>query len=275
MNVHVEEEKKLIALLVVIILSLSLLYIYSSNVKPEKVNIGGLPKHIGDYVEVKGIVSYTRNITNGVLVYIYDENFENKTTLFLQFSAILHPGEVVIAKGQVVNYRGSVEVVAHDEKDLQIIAKYLELNLREVLEEPENFVGMHIKLRGNLSAMRMSNYFEFTDGFNLIKVYVKNGYFGERNVYIKGYYENGVFHAENISLEYNGTCVALNELANYKGKHVWIHGSILSYFYYGYLKDGVYSLKIVSDKKISSGYKVLEGELIYSLYTAQYELRVE
>ncbi len=270
-----EEEKKLIALLVVIILSLSLLYIYSSNVKPEKVNIGGLPKHIGDYVEVKGIVSYTRNITNGVLIYIYDENFENKTTLFLQFPAILHPGEAVIAKGQVVNYRGSVEVVVHEEKDLQIIAKYLKLTIREVLEEPENFVGMHLKLQGSLSYMRMSNYFEFTDGFNLIKVYVKNGYFGERNVYIKGYYENGVFHAENISLEYNGTCVALNELASYEGKIIWIHGSILSYFYYGYLKDGVYSLKIVSDKKLSSGYKVLEGELIYSPYTAQYELRVE
>ncbi len=272
---YINEDKKLIALVLAIILALSLLYVYSSNVKPEKVNIGGVARHIGDYVEVKGIVGYSKNITNGVLAYIYDEKFENKTTLFLQFSAILYPGEVVIAKGQVVNYRGSIEVVVYREGDLQIIAKYLELNLREVLEEPEHFLGMHIKLRGNLSAMRMSNYFEFTDGFNLIKVYVKNGYFGERNVYIRGYYEKGIFRAENISLQYNGTCVNLNELANYEGKVVWIHGSIISYFYYGYLRDGAYSLKVVADKKIPAGFRILEGKLIYSPYTAQYELKLE
>ncbi len=269
------KERKLIALLVIIVIALSLLYIYSSNVKPEKVNIGGVTRHIGDYVEVKGVVGYAKNITNGVLAYIYDEKFENKTILFIQFSKILYPGEVVIAKGQVINYHGSIEVVVHREGDLQIIAKYLELNLKEVLAEPEHFVGMHIKLRGNLSAMRISNYFEFTDGFNLIKVYVKNGYFGERNVYIKGYYEKGIFHAENISLQYNGTCVNLDELAKYEGKVVWIHGSIISYFYYGYLRDSLYSLKVVADKNLPSGYRVLEGEFIYNAYEAQYELKLE
>jgi len=270
-----KDEKGILFLTILSIAILVGLYAYSLFLQPENVSIGEVSKHIGDYVKVKGIVVYARNITNGVLAYIYDEGFENKISLFLRFSAVLYPGEVVVVKGQVVNYRGSAEIVVYNERDLQVIARYLELNLRELLEEPEHFVGMHIELQGNLSEMKMSNYFEFTDGFNLIKVYVKNGYFGERNIYIKGTYEKGIFYAKNISLEYNGTCVELNKLRDYEGKPVWIHGSIISYFYYGYLREGVYSLKVVSDKRIAAGYRVLDGKFVYNPYEAQYELKVE
>ena len=76
-------------------------------------------------------------------------------------------------------------------------------------------------------------------------------------------------------MQYNGTCVNLNELANYEGKVVWIHGSIISYFYYGYIRDGLYSLKVVADKNIPSGYRILGGKFIYNAYEAQYELKLE
>ncbi len=269
------DEKIVIALIISIILILSVLYAYELKVEPAKINIGDISKHIGDYVEIKGIVWKSKNVTNGMILYIYDERFENKTEAYLQFSANIFPGALVKVRGQVVSYRGTLEVIVYKPQNVEIIEKYFKLQLPEVLQAPQHYVGMNIELSGNLSNMYMSDYFEVTDGFTILKVYIKNGYFGERNIYIYGMYKNGIFYAKNITLDTHRNCTKLSELSNNEGKYVWIHATIISYFYYGWLEEDGYAIKVVSDERIASGEVNLEGKLIYNAYDGEYVFEIE
>ncbi len=276
MNVELgRDEKVVLAIAVLIMIFLASLFAYISFITPKKVDVSEIGENVGNFVEVSGIVGNIKQTQRGVVLKIYDKTFKNSTEAYLLFHTTLYPGERVVLRGEVSRYRGMVEILVKNKDDLKVLDKYLNLNIRELLTNPEFFVGMRVRIYGNMSSMVPSEYLELSDGFNFTRIYVRGGYFGERDVYIYGTYSDGIFRAENITLNYGGKCVGIGNLEKYAGKKVWIHGTTVSYFYHGYLSYSPYSLKVVSDRRISKGLIYLEGKFVYAEHSGQYELVVE
>ncbi len=269
-----KDEKIVVAIIVVVMVLLSSLYFVGSIMEPRKISVGEVKNNVGNLVEVRGVVSHIKPTQRGESLKLYDEKFENFTWVYLLFQCKLNPGMLVSIRGEVRTSWQGVEVVVENMNDLRILKDYVSLPLWEIMKDPSFFENMSVRVSGNLSAMRMANYFEVTDGFNFTIVYVKNGYFGERNVFIHGKFENGIFVADNITMNYKGECASIGNLSSKKGS-VWIHGNIVSYFYYGYLRSDGSSIKVVSDRKLPSGHVTLIGRIYYNSHTGTYELIVE
>lgn len=269
------DEKIVLSITLAVMISLASLFAYMSLITPKRVGLSEIESNVGNFVEVSGVVGEVRQTQRGEILKIYDETFKNRTEVYLMFHESLYPGESVVLRGVISRYRGVVEILVSSESDLKILHKYLNLNIKELLANSQFFVGMKVRLRGDLSVMRPSHYIEVSDGFNFTKIYTSSPYFGERNIYVHGKYKHGMIYADNITLNYTGPCVSMGKLDNYEGKEIWIHGTVVSYFYYGYLIDGGYTLKVVADRIIGSGEVVVEGKFVYTDYSGQYELVVE
>lgn len=276
------EERRILILALLSLLMLSSLYIYSLHLKPLEVEISDVNSHIGEYVEVEGIVKYSKNTTKGTMVQLYSQDGNDSVYLFLLFHRTLSPGYVIRARGIVQIYQGLVEILVKSEGDIEIMKKNVEIGLEELLQNPNFFVGMRIGVSGNLTdiyEIADERQIEITDGINTTWVHLPFAYFGERDIYIYGRVVNGTLYGENITLNSNETCISIGEIPKYEGKWVWVHGRVISYKriygYVGWLKDGKYSLKVFLKEKREEGSVFLNGTFIYDEENGMYELIVE
>jgi len=276
------DEKRILLLTLLSIIIIAGLYTNSIFLQPERVEIGNLGKHVGEYVEVEGIVKYYKNTTKGTLVEICDMNGENETYLFLLFHSVQIPGSVIRARGMVQIYQGMLEIVVKDEGEIETLKRSLEVGLEELLSNPEFFVDMRIRVYGNLSHLYPAvdeNQMQITDGINTTWVHIPFRYFGERDVYLYGTVINGTLYVENITLQYSGDVVSIGDIRQYEGKRIWVHATILAYQrlygYYGWLRSGDYALKVFLKEKVDEGFCYLEGRFVYNEKNGQYELMVE
>ena len=277
-----KDEKRVISIALISILILTALYIHSQFLEPEKVEISSIKNHVGEYVEVEGIVRYCKNTTKGTMVELYDMERENNVYLFLLFHKALSPGYVIRAEGIVQVYQGMVEIIVKEEGDVQIMNRSLDIGLEELMFNPQFFVGMKVRVYGNLTHIYPvvdEHQIKITDGINTTWVYVPFSYFGERDVYLIGIVENATLHVENITLRYEGKCISVGEIADYEGKRICVHAKILEYEriygYVGWLKNRDYSLKIFMKEKREEGFQYIQGTFLYDSRNGMYELVVE
>ena len=276
------DERRVLYISILTIFILTSLYLYSYTLTPKRIEISQISEHIGEYVEIEGIVKYSRNTSKGTMVELYDMNRKSETYLFLLFHKSLLGGYIIRARGIVQVYQGMIEVMVRSEKDIEVLERSLYIALEEILLNPSFFVDMKLRVYGNLTHVYPvidEHQIEVTDGINITWVHIPFTYFGEREVYIYGMVKNGTLYGENITLFAEVKCVSIGELEKYEGKHVWICGSIISYSrlygYSGWLKDGEYSLKVFMKEKREEGRTILEGTFVYNEKSGIYELVVE
>ncbi len=277
-----KDEKRIFLLTILSITIILGLYVNSLFLQPEKVDIGRLGKYVGEYVEVEGIVKYYKNTTRGTLVKICDKEGKNEVYLFLLFHSVLTPGSILRARGIVQIYQGMLEIVVKDKGGIEILKRSLDIALEELLLNPEFFVGMRIRVYGNLSNLyaAVDEYqMEITDGINTTWVHIPSPYFGEREVYLYGTVVNGTLYVENITLQYSGNLVSIGDIWRHEEEKIWIKGEIISYErlygYYSWLRSGDYRLRVFLKNRVDEGLQYLEGKFVYDEKNGQYELIVE
>ncbi len=270
------EIKGVIMANVLIIILLTSLYIYSINLHPEKIEIGDVKNHIGEYVSVRGIVSKVENTSSGTFLIIDDMGRENSTVVFLFFHPFIAPGYMVEVSGVVQIYSDSPEITVKSPKDIRVLSESYAITLHDLLSNPQSFINFRVKIYGNITDIQKDwHYIEVTDGIHTTWVYVERGYEGEEKAYFSGIVKNGMLHVENVSLKKNASIssVSIDKISNYEGKEVEIFGKILNYGSYGYITDGKYSLRAFFKGEVENEEDVyVEGLFIYDENIGAYEI---
>ncbi len=268
------EERGITILLVLSAISLLSLYLYQSSIGYEEVDVASLEEHIGEYVEVKALVvrvyEYERSMSLRVV-----EN-ESYATVFMGFKMNIFPGSTVLVRGRVERYGGGVEIYVKEREDIAVVEEATTFSLREVMENPQFFLGLRIKVYGNLTSLReIENYswIEISDGLNTTWAHVPGGYCGDPDVCLCGNVSNEILYVTSV----NSTCqgISVGEIGEHEGEEVCVHAHVLSYHttsYYGYLRYGDYSIRVFSRNYPGEGEGYYVGTVVYVEEYGYYEL---
>ncbi len=271
-------------LVLISLLLLGSLYLYRVSIAPQKIQLNDLREHMGEYVEVQGLVSSVTPLDRGMVLTL--ENGSSRITVYLNFREKLGPGYDVAVRGIVTTYRGKVEILVEHREDLIVKSNALSLSLRTLLSSPQSFLGMRVEVQGTISdikATRDYHYLKITDGTHTAWVHVPWRYYGERRVHLAGTVKDGMLFVENISLsEKVCTCrnVSIGDIEKHEGERIHVYGIVISYSRFsGYsakLRDGEYELSILSFKplNVTTSRVVVLGDLRYVVEHGMYQLVV-
>lgn len=271
------DEMKLVVTVIAIILILTLLYVYRENMKPSRIELAEISEHVGEYVEVQGTVVYTRDYEHGMYIEIAKNG--SRVSAYLDTKIKLVPGNLVNLRG-IVEYRLGKYVLEVSNGGI-IIHGILKPNIQNILQNPQNFVGLNMQIRGNLTMaekMVTKHYIRVSDGVHDAWIYVPVPYYGERDIYIIGTVKYGILHSEKIALNKNPniTLISIPNIPNFEGENVQIHGYVLNYSrilgYAAYIVDGDYHLKVILPRPLAMGYAVLNGTFEYLSTYGEYAL---
>ena len=263
-------ERRVIALNLVIIVILSALYLYEANIPPTKVEIGDLSKHVGEYVEVEGIVLTVSN--DGKSAKISDEKFQNSATIYFNFQLSLTPGSRIIARGVVKKYRDIYEIALKSEKDIEVKSDSLTLTLPILLENPQRYSGLNVRIFGHAIYWKLI-YLNVTDGEDYAHLYVYGDYEGEKKTHFYGTIKNGTFHLDNPlnSGEYRD--VKIGDIKRMKEGKVRVYGWIVGYYGHLIISQQNWSINVYYyGSEIPRGDMEIKGEFIYDHSRGEYEI---
>ena len=278
------ESKEIFVIILVVISSSLGLVAYSWSLKPIRCSLEDLKNYEGKYVMFDGIVADIFNYTGGTGIEVKstNKNSSSRVTVFCDFYIAIVPGSLVEVSGIVSDYGETVNAYS-----VKILKKYYETTLEEVLRSPEYFVGLHIKLSGNVSDIRfMQNKSRLiiTDGVREARVFLSAPYYGEyTNLHFYGFYdgEKIMCYPEPYGIYLNSSeipikNISFEDLDEHVGKEVHIVGDILSYETYGYsfyLCDGEYRLRCYSQQNPEK-LEVFEGKFLYDYNDGYYYLKI-
>ena len=268
---------KLGAIVIAAILILTLLYVYRENLEPRHIELTEISEHVGDYVDVEGTVVYIREYEHGMYIEIAKNG--SRVSAYLDTKIKLVPGNFVNLRG-IVEYRLGRYVLEVSNGGI-IIHGFLKPSVREILQNPQSFVGLHIQVQGILSTpqkMVSKHYIRVSDGMHSVWIYVSVPYYGERDIYIIGTVKNGILHSEKIALGKfpHVPLISIAAIPDFEGEAVQIHGYVLNYSrilgYAAYIMDEDYHLKVILPNPITPGYAVLNGTFEYLSTYGEYAL---
>ncbi len=278
-------EKAVLIIAVVAILGTAGVYVVQCTMTPEKISMNELSNHIGEFVNLRALVLYYHNTTNGMLLEITDTNFTSDAYAYLEFHTNIAPGCTVDLEGYVQSYHNSPEIIVKNKKDIIVTSKSLKLTLKILLKNPDYYRGLLITVKGKITRSKElvnRSQIEITDGINTAWLYVPGGYSGENRAYFYGFVKNGTLRVDKVSLSYKDIAenVSIAKIPQYEGKYICVYGKVLRYRrFYGYLywlSNGNYTLKCFSRAAIhSDGYCILTGIFEYDAHYGTYTLFVK
>ncbi len=279
-----EIDKRILSLILLIILLLSLLYAWRINITPRKIEVKEAANFVGDYVEVAGIAIKVQKLSRATLLTLEDGNYTLE--VFLNFKEDIKPGCILRLRGIITTYRGELELLVENKKDVEVIARAQTLPLSALLSSPQSFLGMRLVIRGEIQDVkeyRDYHYLRISDGINTTWVHVPWKYYGERRVHLVGVVKEGILNVERISLVYNSEeyeNVSVGEISHWEGKRIHVYAVILNYSKFlrvsGYLVDGNYTIRIWSYTRLkTSPLTTLTGYLRYDDKRGYYYFQVE
>ena len=265
-------ERRVIALNLVIIVILSALYLYEANIPPTEVGIGDLSKHVGEYVEVEGIVLTVSD--DGKSAKISDEKFQNSATIYSDFSLSLSPGSIVVVRGIVEKYRNMYEILLKDREDIQVKSTSLPLAMPVLLQNPQRYVGLYVKVYGHTVYWKLI-YLNVTDGENFGHFYVYGNYEGEKKTYFYGTVKNGTLRLENPLNREEYKAVKVGEIKRMKEGKVRVYGWIAGYYGHLIISQQNWSVNAYYyGSEIPKGDVEIEGEFTYDYSRGEYIILV-
>ncbi len=265
-------ERRVLALNIAAILILSALYLYESSIPPKRVNIGELGKHVGEYVEVKGIVIAISG--DGKMITIEDMNFNHSAMIYSPEPLHLAPGYIVIVRGIVDRYHGVNEIIIRSGRDLRVKSEFLTVDLHILLNNPHRYDGLTVKLFAKVIYSKVI-YLNVTDGNDYGHFYVDGNYKGEKKTYFYGRVKNGTLHLENPLNTEEYRDASIGEIGRMDGKRVRVYGWIVGYYLHLIIGERGYSLNVYYyGDDIPNGYVEMKGKFAYDSSRGEYSLYV-
>ncbi len=263
-------EKVLIALNVVILLSLLGAYYYRASVPPVDVKIEDARSHLGEYVEVGGIVWRSWGDEDYTTILI-TEDFNSTLTVFARFSIEVPPGARIVVRGILAEVSGGIEILPEKPGDIRILSREYSAALPVLLENPERYVGLLVKFPAKVKYSRIV-YLNLTDEFGSVRGYVDD-YDGDRNAFFHGRVKNGKFlvdFASDICVD-GYQEVNTSSILSHEGEKVCLHAKIYDYGLKLYVSSGNYTLPVYCElPEIPEGNVVVEGTFTYDSLSGRY-----
>lgn len=144
--------------------SLSILFILSNMVSPEKISLTELRNYEGDIVVVEGIVKdiYPTSGGNTVLILV-DESGEGK--VFAYGKREIFIGDKIEVIGRVQRYREEFEVIADRISKLE--SKTVEVKIWQLAEDPEKFLNRYVNVTGKVREIKRDFVEIEDDGYTI------------------------------------------------------------------------------------------------------------
>ncbi len=144
--------------------SLSILFILSNMVSPEKISLTELRNHEGDIVVVEGIVKDIHPTSGGNTVLILvDESGEGK--VFAYGKREIFVGDRIEVIGRVQRYREEFEVIADRISKLE--SKTVEVKIWQLAEDPEEFLNRYVNVAGKVREIKRDFVEIEDDGYTI------------------------------------------------------------------------------------------------------------
>ncbi len=261
-------DRRVIALNLAIIVILSALYFYEANIPPTKVEIGELSKHVGEYVEIEGIVLTVSD--DGKSAKISDEKFQNSATIYSDFQLRLSPGSTVVVKGIVEKYSNSYEIAPRGRSDIQVKSDSLFMSMPVLLQNPQRYVGLHVKVYGHVVYWKLI-YLNVTDGENFGHFYVYGNYEGEKKTYFYGTVKNGSLRLENPLNTEEYRDATIGEIKDLNHAKIRVYGWIIGYYGHIIISQGKWSINVYYyGNEIPKGDTYIKGRFTYDESSGEY-----
>ncbi len=265
-------ERRALALNITIIIILSSLYIYESSIPPERVKIEELGKHMGEYVEVEGIV--TKVSKDGKTVTIEDRDFNHSALIYSPYPLQIEPGFTVVVRGIADRYHGISEIVIKNRDAISVKSEYLRVNIRILLNNPERYEGLIVKLSAKVIYSKVI-YLNVTDGKDYGHFYVNGDYKGEKKTYFYGRVKNGTLYLETPLNPQEYRNASIEKIGKLDGEKIRVYGWIVGYYLHLILRDGNYSLNVYYyGAEIPKGFVEMKGKFAYNSLRGEYFLNV-
>ena len=263
-------ERKVISLNLAIIVILSALYLYEANLPPIKIHIEDLSEHVGQYVEVRGIILTISD--DGSSAKISDKNFHSFATIYSKFKLSLSPGATVVVRGLVEKYRNIYKIVLRDRNDIVVKSDSLPIAMPVLLQNPQHYIGLNVRIYGHVVYWKLI-YLNVTDGEDFAHFYVYGHYTGEKKTYFYGTVKNGSLYLETPLNTEEYKEIKMAEIKNLNNIKVRVYGWIVGYYSHLIISYENWSVNVYYyGSKIPQGNLEVKGEFIYDDSCGEYEI---
>ncbi len=169
------DKKKLMTLAVIISLAgTASLYLYTASRDTVRVNISEIDHRlIGTKLEIEGVISEARRLQSAYLISLLEEGGEDSLGVFVEdqvIDSIDEPTEIIAGArikitGILEEYEGDLSLLVSVPGEMMIIERAYTsfIDISNLLENPEWYSGMELKVRGNVVTVDPSSgdyYFE-------------------------------------------------------------------------------------------------------------------